>query len=122
MLIHESCIARIRNQRFNLSMSIDRTAEVEDDGLMPMATGYEESGNKPFHTRFAYSRKIIAFRRGQIAWIPILTECKQCSANLHSITTKMRNKTEYKKKVETRTMSVIWLTPGSSSYCTYREC
>jgi hypothetical protein len=48
--IHESCLARIRNPRFNLSMSINRTAEIEDDSLMPMATSYEEGSNKSIHT------------------------------------------------------------------------
>ena len=65
-------IKNSQSARFNLSMTINSTAEVEDDGLMPMATGYEEGSNKPIHTRFAYRRDVIAFRRGQIAWVPIL--------------------------------------------------
>ena len=44
---HESCLARIRIQQLNLSMSINSTAEIEDDNLMPMATRYEEGSNKP---------------------------------------------------------------------------
>jgi hypothetical protein len=70
--IHESCLARIRNERFNVSMSINRTAKIEDDSLMPMATSYEKGSNKPIHTRFAYRRDVIAFRGWQIAWVPIL--------------------------------------------------
>jgi hypothetical protein len=53
-------------------MSINRTAEVQGDGLMPKATGYEEGSSKPIHTRFAYREDVIAFHLGQIAWVPIL--------------------------------------------------
>jgi hypothetical protein len=53
-------------------MSINRIADIEDDSLMPMATSYKEGSNKPIHTRFAYRRDVIAFRRGRIAWVPIL--------------------------------------------------
>lgn len=63
--INESRLARIHNQRFNLSMTINSIAKVEDDGLMPMECSYEEGSNMPIHTRFAYHRDVIAFRRGK---------------------------------------------------------
>jgi hypothetical protein len=43
-------------------MTINSTAEVEDDGLMTMEWSYEEGSNMLIHTLFAYHRDVIAFR------------------------------------------------------------
>jgi hypothetical protein len=69
---NKACLSSIHTQRFRDNMDLTAIDKRRNDELMPMMTTFREDINEPVHHLFAYRRDVAAYRRGQLAQVPLL--------------------------------------------------